>query len=104
MDLLYSRYASPFEFMSMYINQGRFGEFVSEIIRMENKRRAEIAEKENDDRLWSAYIRSMSDMTFKEWKGSLTVKEKPISYSMTNEQVDATKEMAKGILKKISPV
>ena len=104
MDLLYSRYASPFEFMSMYINQGRFDEFVSEIIRMENKRRAEIAEKENDDRLWSAYIRSMSDMTFEEWKGSLTVKEKPKSYSMTNEQVDATKEMAKGILKKISPV
>ena len=71
MDLLYSRYASPFELMDLYINQGRFGELVSEILEMDFKRKKEAAEKENDDRLWSLYIRSMSEKTFIEWKEDL---------------------------------
>ena len=54
MDLLFSRYASPLDFMKLYINQGRFGEFVEGIIGLENKRRKENNEKENDDKLWQA--------------------------------------------------
>lgn len=50
MDLLYSRYASPFEFANSYIKQGRFGEFVSEILAMDYRRKKQEKEKENDDR------------------------------------------------------
>lgn len=103
MDLLYSRYASPYEFMNLYIDQGRFGEFVAEIFGMDLKRKRKEEEKENDNRLWSAYISSMSDKSFDEWKKELKHKEKPVSYSMTNEQVQKVKEQAKGILKRISP-
>lgn len=71
MDLLYSRYSNPMEFMRLYIEQGRFGEFVTEIITQENKRRKEQAEKEDDERLWSAYIHSYSDKSFSEWKSEL---------------------------------
>lgn len=104
MDLLYSRYASPFEFMQFYIGQGRFGEFVSEILEMDYKRKKQEAEKENDNRLWSIYIRSFSDKTFDEWKKDLKQKNAPVSYAMTDRQVERVKEQARGILKKITPV
>lgn len=104
MDLLYSRYASPMEFMRLYIEQGRFGEFVTEIIEMDNKRKREAAKKEDDDRLWTAYIHSMSDKSFNDWKKELFTQKQPEDYSMTDEQVANAKEQARDILKKISPV
>ncbi len=75
MDLLYSRYASPFEFANSYIKQGRFGEFVSEILAMDYRRKKQEKEKENDDRLWSVYIFSLSDKSFSQWKEDLQMEE-----------------------------
>lgn len=92
------------EFMRLYIDQGRFGEFVTEILQMDFKRKQEEAKKEDDNRLWSAYIRSMSEKSFNEWKKDLLVQKKPEDYSMTDEQVADAKAQAKGILEKISPV
>ena len=108
MDLLYSKYASPMEFMKMYIDQGRFGEFVQNIVEIENKRKQEEAELASDNRLWIAYVHSMSEQSFVEWKEGLKqqAKEqsnKPVSYSMNNEQVADVKAKARGILKTISP-
>ncbi|MGN1314074.1 MAG: hypothetical protein ACI4VG_03560 [Lachnospiraceae bacterium] len=104
MDLLFSRYASPLDFMKLYIEQGRFGEFVEEIIEMDNERRREAEEKENDDKLWQAYIRSGSDKSFIEWKHELThIKEERASLSMTDTQVENAKVQARGILKGFSP-
>lgn len=71
MDLLFSRYASPFEFIRLYIEQGRFGEFVTEIISAENKRRKEQAEKEDEEKLWAAYIHSYSDKSYSDWKSEI---------------------------------
>ena len=109
MDLLFSRYASPMDFMKLYIDQGRFGEFVEGIIGLENKRRKESDEKENDDKLWQAYIHSMSDKSFIEWKQGLKqdnkqVNNQPATLSMTNERVADVKEQARGILRSFSPV
>ncbi|MBO5208073.1 MAG: hypothetical protein J6B68_01875 [Lachnospiraceae bacterium] len=104
MDLLYSRYASPIEFMSTYINQGRFGEFVSEILALDAIRKKDEAKEKNDDRLWDAYVHSMSDKTFVEWKKDLEVNKKPVNYSMTNKEIKEVKQQAADILKKISPV
>ena len=106
MDLLFSRYASPLDFMKLYINQGQFGEFVEGIISLENKRRKEEKEKEDDDKLWQAYIRSMSEKSFSDWKNELSHgnNEQPQTLSMTNERVADVKEQARGILKGFSPV
>lgn len=104
MDLLYSRYANPLELMDMYIEQGRFDEFVFNIVDLENKRRIEEAKKDDDNKLWLAYINSMTQKTFTEWKKELKQVKKPKSYSMTNAQVDNAIQDAKGILKRISPV
>lgn len=103
MDLLFARYASPIEFMHLYMNQGRFGEFVAGIIEMDVRRKKEEAEKKNDDRLWNAYIHSMSDKTFLEWKKDLAVRKEPRSYSMTDKEVVDVKQQAANILKKVSP-
>lgn len=76
MDLLFSKYASPFEFMRPYIDNGRFGEFVNEILKAENTRRKEQAEKEADKSLWEFWLHNVTDMTFQEFKDSLRNKNK----------------------------
>jgi hypothetical protein len=107
MDLLFSRYASPMEFMKLYIDNGRFGEFVEEVLALDRKRKDEEEEKEKDNKLWTAYLLSgAKNKTFAEWKSGLTQKQEhePVSYSMTTEQIEAQKQHSRGILKKISPV
>ena len=110
MDLLFSRYASPVDFMKLYIDQGRFGEFVAEIIEMDNQRKREAKEKENDDKLWQAYIRSGTEKSFNAWKKELEQKNENQSssqlatLSMTDERVADVKELARGILRSFSPV
>lgn len=93
------------ELVKMYINQGRFGEFVNRIIDLENQRRKEEAEKEDDNRLWIAYVHSMSDKSFVEWRNGLEQQQKkrPTSLSMTKEEVEEAKQQARGILKRFSP-
>lgn len=105
MDLLYSRYASPFEFMSLYIEQGRFGEFVAELYEMFVEREKNKAEKENDDRLWSLYIRSLSEKSFTDWKADLhsnTGKDSG-DVTVTSEDVNTAVRTAENILGSFVP-
>lgn len=117
MDLLYSKYASPMDFMKTYMDSGQFGEWVSEIIRLENKRKQEEAEKYDDDKLWLMYLLSGSEYTFNDWKAQVTghysgagnvpvaqhgpVQSKPKgnAYSMSSEEIASQKEKARNILK-----
>ena len=52
----------------MYINRGRFGEFVSSVLESEYERRKEQAEKEDDLKLWLMYVHSYSEESFLDWK------------------------------------
>lgn len=71
MDLMYSRYTNPTEFMNRYINQGRFGELVTELINAECKRRIEEVEQKEDEKLWIAYLLGGHEESFLEWKREL---------------------------------
>lgn len=102
MDLLFSRYASPMDFMMLYIEQGRFGEFVTEIVAMDNERKRETEEKEADDKLWQIYIRSSTEKSFQNWKKELGQRKEPATLSMTDEQVENEKAKARGILQRTS--
>ena len=51
-----------------YINQGRFGEFVSGFLESEAKRKNAEVEKETDLKLWIAYIHSHTEETYSAWK------------------------------------
>jgi len=108
MDLLYSRYSNPLEFMRLYINQGRFGEFVAEILEMDAKRKQEEADKDNEQKMWEMYLHSMADKSFNDWKKDVlsnsNSNQKPVSLSMNDDQVEDAKQKARGILKNFSPL
>lgn len=103
MDLLYSRYSNPMEFMRLYIDQGRFGEFVTEIITQENKRRKEQEEKESDERLWAAYIHSYSDKSFVEWKSEILRPVRQTNGSTGKRDDDMTKTDIDNLLNRLFP-
>ena len=68
MDLLYSKYANPLDLMNSYINRGRFGEFVSNVLEAEYERRKEQVEKDDDMKLWIMYVHCNAEESFYEWK------------------------------------
>ena len=73
MGMLYSQYSNPLELMNIYINQGRFGEFVSGFIDAESERKKAEAKKDEDNKLWLAYLMSRADKTFEQWKNDIIV-------------------------------
>lgn len=93
MDLLFRRYASPFEFMHLYFKQGRFGEFVENVIKKENEQKI----KENEDRMWMLYVHSFPDKSFNEWKASVLRN----TNEKTTGDVDMTEKDIEKILNKL---
>ena len=77
MDLLYSRYSNPMDLMYHYMDQGRFGEFVTNIIELEQERKQEEIKKLEEQKLWSLYIHSMSEDSFNTWKKKVLQPAKP---------------------------
>lgn len=68
MDLLFTKYANPQECIALYIERGRFGDFVTNIIDQENERLRKEAEKEEDWKLWTLFLHSSSGESFNDWK------------------------------------
>lgn len=106
MDLLYSKYSSPLELMHLYIDQGRFGEFVTEILKINMEQKQDEAEKEDEQRLWELYLHSMPELSFSDWKEEIKKNSgrkvaKPV-LAMNDEQITAVKNRARGILKEFS--
>lgn len=87
MDLLYSHYSNPCEFMNHYFDQGRFGEFVSKVIDKETKHRQEEAEKEEENRLWMIYVHSNPKQSFNDWKRSVVGNRKSPGTSKSTKDV-----------------
>ena len=71
MDMLYARYSSPMDLISTYINRGRFGDFIKGFLQTENERRKAEADKDEDLKMWMAYVHSYSDKSFNDWKAGL---------------------------------
>lgn len=72
MDLLATRYASPFVLLDEMAKHGRLCEFVREI-----------NEIKNEENLWELWLYRVWDKSFEEWKESLTTK------TVQAEQFDA---------------
>ena len=101
MDMLYRAYSNPLDLMNMYINQGRFGKFVTGFLEAEYERRKEADEKDFDWKLWMMYINSMTDMTYGEWKESV---QKNVSYkTRRNKDDDLTDDGITAIVNKLFP-
>lgn len=69
--MLYSQYSNPLELISLYINQGRFGHFVSSFIDADKKRKEVEMKKDEDNKLWLAYLASRSEKPYGEWLNSV---------------------------------
>ena len=82
----------------MYIVRGRFGEFVTNILRQEEKRKQEEAEKENEQKLWMMYVHSMSGKSFNDWKREVVKPE-----SKTGGDINMTVQDQEEILNKLFP-
>ena len=101
MDMLYRAYSNPLDLMNMYINQGRFGKFVTGFLEAEYDRRKEEAEKDCDWKLWMMYINTESEMTFGEWKENV---QKNTSNKMRkNKDDDLTEDGIQSIVSNLFP-
>lgn len=72
MDMLYARYSSPMDLMRPYINSGRFGDFIRAFLRAEKDRQKEQADKDDEMKMWIAYVHSYSDKSYNDWKADVT--------------------------------
>lgn len=99
--MLYARYSNPLELMNTYINQGRFGDFVKGFCEAEYNRKKEEAEKEQENRLWIAYVHSESDQTFGEWKENACKKSTSTTARGGDENLD--EEGIKAIINDLFP-
>jgi hypothetical protein len=79
------------DLMKRYINQGRFGAFVNGFMEADYERKKQEAERENEWKLWIAYVHSYSDKTYDEWKkqifGTSTTKPKNSDADLTDESI-----------------
>lgn len=60
MDLVFSKYTSPFLLLDGFIGTGRFSEFVKEFIEIENERTT-----------WEFYLHKIDDKTYAEFKAEI---------------------------------
>ena len=60
MDLLFSRYASPFLLLDQMILTDRFSAFVSELLRIRN-------EEKDEQTLWEFFLHKVFDKSFYEF-------------------------------------
>ena len=99
--MLYRAYSNPMDLMNRYINQGRFGKFVTGFLEAEYERRKEEADRDYDWKLWMMYINSMTDKSYGEWKDSV---QKNASDKMRkNKDDDLTDDGIKNIVNKLFP-
>jgi hypothetical protein len=101
MDLLYRAYSNPMDLMSRYINQGRFGDFVSGFLEEERKRKEEEHTKDEDWKAWVAYVHSHSDKSFIEWKDGILKSAK--NESRNSNDAELTTKGALAIVNKVLP-
>ena len=99
--MLYTRYNDPMDLMNRYINQGRFGKFVTGFLEAEYERRKAEAEKDLEWKLWMMYINSMTDMSFGEWKES--VQKNASDKTRRNKDDDLTDDGINAIVNKLFP-
>ena len=101
MDMLYRAYSNPLDLMNRYINQGRFGKFVTGFLESEYERRKQDAEKDYEWKLWTMYIHSYTDKSYGEWKKE--IQENATNGHKTNKDDDLTDDGIKALVGRLFP-
>lgn len=74
--------------MNTYINQGRFGDFVASFCESEYNRKKEEAERDEENKLWMAFVFSRSELTYSEWKKNVYKKGNSTTAKEGDENLD----------------
>lgn len=85
MDLLFKRYASPFDYMDSLMTIGNLEDGIRSTIK-----------EANEEKLWSLYLHSYQKVSFKEWREQVIV-EKPKELSQA--EMTTIIEQSNNILK-----
>ena len=93
MDLLFKRYASPFDYLNILLESGNFARGV-----------VNIWETYNDDKSWDYYLSNnpMNNKSFEDWKKETQMKHE-MQKPMSKAQVSATVKKSQDILKGFNP-
>lgn len=95
MDLLYRRYASPFDFLNRVIKYKRLNEIISFIV-------AEFMEEENEQKTWEFYLHRPIEESYNDFKAEI-LSHGPSNTEMTEAEFKATVKDSKFILKNFNP-
>ena len=94
MDLLFKRYASPFDYLDALLGYCSFGRGI-----------ANIWETTQDDKSWDYYLSNnpMNNKSFEDWKKENRTKQEAHT-PLSKAQVGATVEKSQNILKNFNPL
>lgn len=85
----------------MYINQGRFGKFVTGFLESEYKKQEDEVQKDYDWKLWMMYINSSAEVPFGEWKQN--IEKNASNQTRKTKDDDLTDDGIKSIVNKLFP-
>lgn len=89
MDLLFSKYASPYSFMDDLISNGDFFDWVVEFVNAENEKQ-----------IWEMWLHKVFDKSFEEFRKSVL---KTQSDYVSDEQIETTISNSKEMLNNFIP-
>ena len=95
MDLLYQRYASPFDFLNRVIKYKRLTEIVEFIVIEQN-------EKEAEQKTWEYYLHRIYDKSYLEFKEQINF-ENTESHKMTDDEFKTTFDNSISVLRDFNP-
>lgn len=90
MDLLFTKYASPFLLLDGFILIGKFEEFIYEFLKLDN-----------DNKLWDFYLHKVYGRSFIDFKNSLETTQS--SNETSKEEIETTVKSSKNILNNFIP-
>lgn len=96
MDLLLSRYASPFSFIDSLLLTRRFSEWVDEFMKITN-------EEKDEKSLWDYFMHKVfaDDMSFDDFRESVKTDTK--NRTMSKQTIEATVKESMNILNNFNP-
>ena len=94
MDLLHTRYASPFPFVDMYISSGRFDEFTNSLIKTVNEEREAKAE-------WEFFLHKVFDQSFDDFKEEIRITNE--NKNMSEHDMETIIKQSMNILNNFNP-
>lgn len=94
MDLLFSRYASPFSFIETMIQAGRFSEWVYETMKI-------VHDEREEKNMWEFFLHKVDEGSYQDFREG--IKNDTNNQNMSAETIESTIQNSMDILNNFSP-